>query len=140
MEAFSQRFGSEGFYTWNIFISGYTVDKNIIGAPKIQNYYEFIMLSNYLFFQYCNCNIRLFSIAPCNYRSLSLINFWSNFFASFLHFPFYSYCSSNYRNIISWRFFLLLEANAINFHLLFAIAFKIEKRVAITIFENFAFW
>ena len=88
MEAFSQRSGSEGFYTWNIFISGYTVDKNINGAPKIQNYYEFIMLSNYLFFQYCNCNIRLFSIAPCNYCSLSLINFWSNFFASFLHFPF----------------------------------------------------
>ena len=38
-----------------------TVDKNIIGAPKIQNNFGAL---NFLFFQYCDSNNGLLSVAP----------------------------------------------------------------------------
>ena len=39
-----------------------TVSENIIGAPKKKILFGAIKLSN---FQYCDSNIRLFSIASC---------------------------------------------------------------------------
>ena len=44
-----------------------TVDKNNIGAPKMQNYYSAIKLL--FFFQCCESNIGLFSIAPCKIKN-----------------------------------------------------------------------
>ena len=49
--------------------------------------YEIIMLpSNHLFFQYCDSNIGLFSIAACKVITLYPLSifFWYHFFASFL--------------------------------------------------------
>ena len=57
--------------------------KILLVPPK----YEIIMLpSNHLFFQYCDTNIGLFSIAPCKVITLNpfLHLFWYQFFASFL--------------------------------------------------------
>ena len=57
--------------------------KILLLPPK----YEIIMLpSNHSFFQYCDSNIGLFSIAPCKVITLNplCILFWYQFFASFL--------------------------------------------------------
>ena len=50
--------------TANWLISGLynTVNENIIGATKMRNNYGAIKI---FFFQYCDNNIGLFSIAPC---------------------------------------------------------------------------
>ena len=55
---------------------------------------------------------------------------------SFHHFPFYSYCYSNYQNSNSCYSILLLKVIAISFPLLFSIAFKIAiVGIAITIWR-----
>ena len=89
--------------------------------------YQMIMVpSNHSFFQYCDSNIRLFSIAPCNVITLNplCILFGRIFFmASFLKLLLFE--------------LLLLKAIAIRLPLLFAKAFKSvnERQLAITIWE-----
>ena len=82
---------------------------------------------NHLSFQYCDSSIGLFSIAPCKDIVLNLLCF----IFCIISLPLssisllYSYCSSNYSD--SCRSFSIIKAIAINFSLLFTIAFKIEK-------------
>ena len=85
-----------------------------------------MMLSNSLFFQYCDISIELFSIAPCivifvNY--LCFISGMISLLVFFISLP----RSSNYCKSNSCCSFSLLQAIAISFPLLFAIAFKIKK-------------
>ena len=100
--------------------------KILLLPPK----YEIIMLpSNHSFFQNCDSNIGLFSIAPCKvinfnpfcilFGTSSLLLFWWLFL--------YSYRSSNYRDSDSCRSFSLLKAIAKRLQLLFANAFKSVK-------------
>ena len=62
-----------------------TVNKNIIGAPK----YEIsIVLPNFFFFQNCNSNIGLFSIAYCKVIAMNLLCLIFGII-TLLHFSFY---------------------------------------------------
>ena len=101
--------------------------KSMVKSTKIlllPSKYEIIIVpSNHLFFQYCDSNIGLFSIAP----HLVIISFLDWFMASFLYFFPYSYRSSNNCNSNSCRSFTLLKALAQSNGNLIAIAFKSEK-------------
>ena len=100
-----------------------TIGENIIATTKIRNNYATIQS---LFFQYCDSNIGLFSIASFKFITLiSLHPFWYQFFAFFDGFlskvialPTIAICRS----------FSLIKVIAIRrLPLLFANAFKIVK-------------
>ena len=87
----------------------------------------FVTLWRFEFFQYCDRNIGLFSIAPHLVIALPTMSLVDLSMASFLYcFP-YSYRSSNYCDSNSCRSFTLLKALAKSNGNLFAIAFKGEK-------------
>ena len=74
-----------------------------------------------------------FSLSPLVKLSLLIFlsNFWYNFFASFLYFPFYSHCSLNYCESNSCPSFLLLLAIAISFPLNFVLPLSLKKATTI---------
>ena len=92
--------------------------KVLLLTPK----YKIIMvLSNHSFFQYCDSNIGLFSIAPGKVITLNPLSilFGISCLLFFLWLSFYSYRSSNYRHSYSRVSFSLLKAIAIRLPLLF---------------------
>ena len=107
-----------------------TVDRNIIGAPKIQNKFGAL---NSLFFQYCDSNNGLLSVAPlllvhCTVTVIALDLLF--FIIHIIFFFFFLYCSlivialPTTTITIVFDFFSILEARAKKFLFLFAIRFK----------------
>ena len=99
------------------------VNKNIIGAPKIQKYL-FCALSICVFFllQYCSFNFSVTKVVAFNLFALFLYKFCTLVHVSFLCYTPYSYHSFKWCHSNIYRSFLLLKSLAKNKELLFGIA------------------
>ena len=85
-------------------------------------------------FQCCDINSGLFSIAHCKVIALNILCLFFGIIyllLSFIYLFIVSYCSSNYCNNYSWRFFLLLKAIAISFALHFATPLRLKNATTI---------
>ena len=92
--------------------------KILLVPPKLRNNYGSIKL---LIFQYCDCNIILFSI------SILLYLLCLKFYIFFSFFPLFLFLCD------SCHSFLHLKAIAISFHLLFTIAFNSKKELQLSL-------